>query len=361
MRGTQIQWNDLVDGVAVALAVLAEPVFYCAHASPRCDAGRARRPRRRREAGLRLSQAVRPRRADPAASSSRSPRADGCARRRRRTCRRARAASASAPRASGLRRMSWLRASSVAIAPREALLASALPSPRRRASARDPRPGSADRRPARMARRRRRRAADRRTGRAQERRCSISTTSAMLTPRSRGDGRALGRAEPAEVTLHLAQVEEELALRLGRRDLHDAPVAQDELVHLGANPVHRERHETHADLGVEALDGLHEADVAFLDQVAERQAVTDIAARNVTTKRRCDSTSWRAASRSCSLRKRTRERPLLLQRQHGHRVYRVDVGIEAADRAQQGQFGTGDNGGRIGQRYPLLLISGRRF
>jgi hypothetical protein len=44
-------------------------------------------------------------------------------------------------------------------------------------------------------------------------------------------------------------------------------------VHLGADPVQRERHEAHAALGVEAAHGLHEADVAFLDEVGLRQAV----------------------------------------------------------------------------------------
>jgi hypothetical protein len=72
---------------------------------------------------------------------------------------------------------------------------------------------------------------------------------------------------PAQALLGLAQVEEQLALRLGRRDLDDAPVLQDELVHLGLDPVHRERHQTHALFRIEALDRLHQADVAFLDQV----------------------------------------------------------------------------------------------
>src|SRR3546814_20508937 len=53
------------------------------------------------------------------------------------------------------------------------------------------------------------------------------------------------------------------------------------LVHLGADPVHREADQAHADLGVEALDRLHQADVAFLDQVAEWQAVAVVAARDV--------------------------------------------------------------------------------
>jgi hypothetical protein len=40
--------------------------------------------------------------------------------------------------------------------------------------------------------------------------------------------------------LHAAQIEEQLALRLGGRNLHDAPIAQDVLVDLGPDPVHSE-------------------------------------------------------------------------------------------------------------------------
>ena len=46
--------------------------------------------------------------------------------------------------------------------------------------------------------------------------------------------------QPGETALRLAQVEEQLALRFGRGDLDDAPVAQDEFVNFGANPVHGE-------------------------------------------------------------------------------------------------------------------------
>src|SRR3546814_9842486 len=45
--------------------------------------------------------------------------------------------------------------------------------------------------------------------------------------------------QPAQALLALAQVEEQLALRLGGGDLDDAPVLEDVLVHLGADTVHR--------------------------------------------------------------------------------------------------------------------------
>jgi hypothetical protein len=80
--------------------------------------------------------------------------------------------------------------------------------------------------------------------------------------------------------LHRAQVEEQLALGLGRGDLDHAPVLQDVFVDLGLDPVHRIADQAHALLGVEALDGLHQADVAFLDQVALRQPVAQVLARD---------------------------------------------------------------------------------
>jgi hypothetical protein len=85
-----------------------------------------------------------------------------------------------------------------------------------------------------------------------------------------------------EALLHRAQVEEQLALGLGRGDLDHAPVLQDVLMDLGLDPVQRIAHQAHALVRVEALDGLHQADVAFLDQVAVGQAVAQVFARNRT-------------------------------------------------------------------------------
>jgi hypothetical protein len=77
-----------------------------------------------------------------------------------------------------------------------------------------------------------------------------------------------------------AQVEEELALRLGGCNLHDAPVAQDELMDFSPDPVHGKRHQTHSAFGIEALDRLHEADIAFLNEVRLRQAISEITTRD---------------------------------------------------------------------------------
>src|SRR3546814_10363327 len=57
----------------------------------------------------------------------------------------------------------------------------------------------------------------------------------------------LGQVQPAQRLLLRAQIEEEFALRLGRRDLDDAPVLENELVDFGLDPVHRkaDRSEEH--------------------------------------------------------------------------------------------------------------------
>ena len=101
-----------------------------------------------------------------------------------------------------------------------------------------------------------------------------------------------------QALLHRAQVEEQLALGLGGGHLDHAPVLQDVFVDFGLDPVHRVADQAHALVGVEALDGLHQADVAFLDQVALGQAIAKVLARDRHHKRRCDNTRRPAASRS---------------------------------------------------------------
>ena len=92
------------------------------------------------------------------------------------------------------------------------------------------------------------------------------------------DGIDLLTAQPSQPLFGAAEIEEQLPLRLGGRHLHDPPVAQDVLVNLGPNPVDREGNQAHPHFRVETLDRLHEADVAFLDEVRLRQAVAVVAA-----------------------------------------------------------------------------------
>ena len=91
------------------------------------------------------------------------------------------------------------------------------------------------------------------------------------------DGFDLGAGHPAQPLPGAAQIEEQLALRLGRSDLDDPPVSQDELVDLGLDPVHRKGDEAYADAWIVALDRLHQPDIAFLDEIRLRKTVSVIA------------------------------------------------------------------------------------
>ena len=79
--------------------------------------------------------------------------------------------------------------------------------------------------------------------------------------------------------LHRTQVKKQLALRLGRGNFHHAPVFQDVLMHLSLDPVQRIAHQPHALIRIKTLDGLHQANVALLNQVAVWQTVAQIFAR----------------------------------------------------------------------------------
>src|ERR1700722_14526468 len=82
------------------------------------------------------------------------------------------------------------------------------------------------------------------------------------------------RRNPA---LGLAQVEEQLLLARRRAHLHERPRAQDVFLDRGANPPHGVSRELESLVRLEALDRLHEADVALGDHLADRQAVAAIA------------------------------------------------------------------------------------
>ena len=140
---------------------------------------------------------------------------------------------------------------------------------------------------------------------------------------------------PAEPLLGLAQVEEQLALRLGGGHLDDAPVAQHVLVDLGADPVHREGHQPHPDLRVEVLDRLHQADAALLHQVAERQPVAGVAARHVDHEPQV--VQHQAARRLdiALVAQAQHQRALLLGAQHRQAVGPLQVLLQTAGRDRQ--------------------------
>ena len=76
-----------------------------------------------------------------------------------------------------------------------------------------------------------------------------------------------------EALLHRAQIEEQFALGFGGGHLDHAPVFQNVFMDFGFDPVHGIAHQAHPLVGIKALDGFHQADIAFLDQVAMGQAI----------------------------------------------------------------------------------------
>ena len=114
-------------------------------------------------------------------------------------------------------------------------------------------------------------------------------------------------------------------------------------MHLGADPVHRERDEAHALLGVEALHGLHQADVAFLDEVRDLQPVALVAARHVHHETQVREHQALGGLEVVGVDEAAREVPLFLGGEHRHLVHRVDVRVQAAERARDGQV-VGDQG-----------------
>ena len=82
------------------------------------------------------------------------------------------------------------------------------------------------------------------------------------------------RGNPA---LGLAQIEEQLLLARRRAHFHQRPRAQDVFLDRGANPPHGVSRQLEALVRFEALDRLHETDVALGDHFPDRQAIPAIA------------------------------------------------------------------------------------
>src|SRR6516162_4355698 len=97
-----------------------------------------------------------------------------------------------------------------------------------------------------------------------------------------GDELDLVRAQVAlfqrrDLALGLAQVEEQLLLVGGGAHFHQRPRAQDVFLDRRLDPPHGVGGETEAFIGLEALDRLHQADIALRNHFGDRQAVAAIA------------------------------------------------------------------------------------
>ena len=106
----------------------------------------------------------------------------------------------------------------------------------------------------------------------------IISTSARETPSVwRSSESVAGRRAPdsaqCEPRAQTAEIEEKRLLRGAGAAAHDRPVAQHIILDRGAYPPGRVGGEAHVALGREARRGLQQADMPFLHQIGDRQAV----------------------------------------------------------------------------------------
>ena len=108
-------------------------------------------------------------------------------------------------------------------------------------------------------------------------------------------------------------------------------------MNLGADPVHRKGHQAHADARVEALDGLHQADIAFLHQVIHGQAIAGVAAGDVHHEAQVRQYEFAGRIEIVVPTEAFRELLFVLAVEHGNSAYPLEVSIKAADRAGHSQ------------------------
>ena len=106
---------------------------------------------------------------------------------------------------------------------------------------------------------------------------SSSGTPSLVAIALTCSGLQIALLERLQLALHPPQVEEQLLLRRGGAHFDEAPRAQDVFLDRRADPPHGVGRQAEALVGLEALDRLHQADVAFGDDLADRQAVAAIA------------------------------------------------------------------------------------
>jgi hypothetical protein len=102
-----------------------------------------------------------------------------------------------------------------------------------------------------------------------------------LGDRLDGLGAQIAFVDRLHLALELAQVEEQLLLRRGGAHFDQRPAMQDVFLDRGPDPPHRVGREPEAAVGVEALDRLHQPDVALRDDLVERQPVAAVAHRDL--------------------------------------------------------------------------------
>ena len=93
------------------------------------------------------------------------------------------------------------------------------------------------------------------------------------------------------------------------------------------DPMHGERHQSHATLGIKSLNGLHQANVTLLNQVRVWQAVSEILSRYRNDQTQMRQHQFTSRSNVLLVAQATRKQSLLLSREHRQSVDGRNIGI----------------------------------
>jgi formylmethanofuran dehydrogenase subunit E-like metal-binding protein len=111
-------------------------------------------------------------------------------------------------------------------------------------------------------------------------------------------------------------------------------------VNFGSDPVHGERDQPHAIIRIEALHGLHETDIAFLDEVTQRQTVARVALGNVHYETQVRHDELTRGIDVALIVKAGGQCVFVHLAQNRDSAYGMDVVIEATDRSGQHNVST---------------------
>ena len=97
------------------------------------------------------------------------------------------------------------------------------------------------------------------------------------------------------------------------------------------DPVHGKRHQAHAAIRVVAFDRLHQADIAFLNQIGVRQTITQVTASNGYNQTQMRQDKLPRGFQVFFITKTNREIMFLLLAQHRKAVHCLNIVFQAAE------------------------------
>ena len=119
-------------------------------------------------------------------------------------------------------------------------------------------------------------------------------------------------------------------------------------MNFGADPVHRKGYQPYTHTRIKALHGLHQANAAFLHQIAHGQPIAGVTTRNMHNKAQVREHQLARSLDIIVLAKFDSELLFLLARQYRDTPHTLNVGIKGPDRAGQRPFTReGDQGSLI--------------